>query len=71
MLASVESNTMPNQHGGARVPGPGKKLGPKPKPHKLRIIKIACTQEELQQILSTIKDTRKRALILLEHKGTK
>lgn len=53
-------------HGGKRVPGPGKKLGPAKKPYPLRIIKIACTEDELKTILAQIPDTRKRAEILLK-----
>lgn len=40
--------------------------GAKPRLLKLRILKIACTEEELAQILKAIKDTRRRAAILLE-----
>lgn len=49
------------QHGGKR-----EGAGAKPRLIKLRIIKIACTEEELAQILKAIKDTRRRAAILLE-----
>lgn len=49
------------QHGGKR-----EGAGAKPRLIKLRIIKIACTEEELARILSGISDTRRRAAILLE-----
>lgn len=52
-------------HGGKRIPGPGKKLGPAKNPYPLRILKIACTEDELKAILAQIPDTRKRAEILL------
>lgn len=53
------------QHGGKRIPGKGKKLGPPYRESKLRVLKIQCTQEEFEAILSQIPDTRKRAEILL------
>lgn len=56
---------MTKQHGGARIPGEGKKLGPPRNLYPLRIIKIACTEEELKTILAQIPDTRKRTEILL------
>lgn len=59
---------MTKQHGGARYHPPGREGGRPRKDYPTHSIKIACTQEELQQILSTIKDTRKRAQILLDHK---
>lgn len=40
--------------------------GHKSNPYPLRLIKIACTEEELQRILKSISDTRRRAAILLE-----
>lgn len=43
--------------------------GPKPSPYPLHILKIACTDEELQTILNGIKDTRRRAEILLGSSG--
>jgi hypothetical protein len=52
---------MPNPHGGAR-----KGAGRKPSPFKLQILKIACTDEEYKVIIKTIKDTRKRAELLLK-----
>lgn len=54
------------QHGGPRVPGEGKRLGRPAQNQKLRIIKIQCTPEELEQILAAIPDTRRRAEILLK-----
>lgn len=52
-------------HGGPRTPRPGNKLGRPPKNQRLRIIKIQCTPEELQRILASIPDTRRRTEILL------
>lgn len=60
---------MIKQHGGARYHPPGREGGRPKKDYPMQNIKIACTPDELQQILSTIKDTRLRATILLNHKG--
>lgn len=40
--------------------------GRKANSYRLRLIKIACTEEELRQILEGIKDTRQRATLLLK-----
>lgn len=60
------TNKPKSQHGGPRIPGEGKKLGPPYRDKKLRIIKIKCTEEELQLILSLLPDTRERTEILLK-----
>lgn len=49
------------QHGGKR-----KGAGHPKNPYPLRIIKIACSPEELALILAAIPDTRRRTEILLE-----
>lgn len=49
--------------------GPGREGGRKPAPYRLHILKIACTDEELTQILKAIKDTRRRAEVLLKEAG--
>lgn len=49
--------------------GKRKGAGHPKNPYPLRIIKIACTEEELQRILSQIPDTRRRAEILLRATG--
>jgi hypothetical protein len=45
--------------------GKRKGAGHPKSPYPLRIIKIACTEEELQRILAAIPDTRRRAELLL------
>lgn len=56
------------QHGGARPHPPGRKYGRPKNPHPLRLIKIACTEEEYQAILKL--GTRERAEKLLgENRG--
>lgn len=60
------TNKPKSQHGGPRIPGEGKKLGPPYRDRKLRVIKIQCTEEEFQKILSMLSDTRLRAEILLK-----
>lgn len=46
--------------------GPGREGGRKLALYPLHLIKIACTEEELAQILKAISDTRRRTTILLE-----
>jgi hypothetical protein len=46
------------QHGGPRPHPPGREGGRPKSPHPLRIIKIACTEEEYQAILEL--STRER-----------
>lgn len=58
---------MNNKHGGARYHPPGREGGRPKNKYPTQLIKIACDDAELQVILSRIKDTRKRATILLSH----
>lgn len=54
-------------HGGKRIPGPGKKLGPAPSPFPHFLKKLRATHEERKDFASLLTgDARKDFVILLE-----
>jgi hypothetical protein len=56
-----------NKHGGKRIPGPGKKLGPPASPYPHFLKKLRATPEERKEFMSKLTgDARKDFVILLE-----
>ena len=54
------------QWGGTRPHPPGREGGRPKNPYPRQNLVIYCTDEEYQEIISKLKDTRQRAEILLE-----
>jgi hypothetical protein len=56
-----------NNHGGKRIPGPGKKLGPPASPFPYFLKKLRATDEERAEFMSKLTgDARRDFVILLE-----
>lgn len=66
MKPSTTTIKMKSQHGGARPHPPGREGGrPKMKFGRRNLV-LDCTEQEYQEIIKTLKNTRQRAKVLLQ-----
>ncbi len=56
---------MKNKHGGKRIPGPGKKIGPDPSPFPAFLKKFRATDEERKELSVLLTGNARKDFILI------